>query len=82
MSKRIEICEVVKHYHVIEVDDETDVEELVRNVNYNLNKYDSGCEALSVTLDKIKNTYGLDYEIKCNYCGTEVDGISIVDEVD
>lgn len=82
MSKRIEICEVVKHYHVIEVDDEVDVGELVRNVNYSLSKYDSGCEALSVALDKIKNTYGLDYEIKCNYCGTEVDGLSVVDEVE
>lgn len=82
MSKRIEICEVVKHYHVIEVDDDVDIEELIHDVNYNLSKHDSGCEAISVALDKIKNTYGLDYEIKCNYCGTEIDGLSIVDEVE
>lgn len=80
--KRIEVCEVVKHYHLIEVDEEVDVEELIRQANYNLDRHDSGCEAIQTLLEKYKNTYGFDYEIKCSYCGSEVEGLSIIDEVD
>lgn len=76
------VCETKKSYHLIEVDEDVNFEEVIHELNDSLSKYDSGCEAISTALDKIKNTYGLDYEIKCNYCGTEIDGISIVDEVD
>ncbi len=80
--KSYEIRETVYLYHCVIVDEEVDIEDVIKEANENLSRCDSGCEALSVALDKIKNTYGLEYEIKCNYCGTEVDGISIVDEVD
>lgn len=81
--KRIEVCEVIKCYHLIEVDDEVDIEELIQLANYESGRHESGCcGAVRTQLDKLKNTYGFDYEIKLNYCGTEVDGISIVDEVD
>lgn len=81
--KRIEVCEVIKCYHLIEVDDEVDVEELIQLANYESGRHESGsCGSVRAQLERLKDTYGFDYEIKLSYCGTEVDGISIVDEVD
>lgn len=80
--RRIEVCEVIRCYHLIEIDDDLDIEEIIQTANENLHKYESGCEAITVVLERVKDTYGLEYEIKCGYCGTEIDGISIVDEVD
>lgn len=80
--KSYEIRETVYLYHCVNIDDEVDIEDVIKEANDNLPRCDSGCEAVKVVLDKIKDTYGLEYEIKLNYCGTEIDGISIVDEVD
>ena len=76
------ICETKKIYHCVEVSEEINVEELMDEVESILHKYESGCEAIATVLEKAKDTYGLDYQIKYGYCGTEIDGLSIVDEVD
>lgn len=60
-----------------------DVEELIQLANYESGRHESGsCGSVRAQLERLKDTYGFDYEIKLSYCGTEVDGISIVDEVD
>ena len=76
------ICETKKFYHLVEVSEEINMEETIKIMDSIADEYDSGYEAVSIVLEKLKDTYGFDYEIKLNYCGTEVDGISIVDEVD
>ncbi len=76
------ICETKKIYHCVEVSEEVNMEELMDEIESVLHKYDSGCEAITVILERVKDTYGLEYEIKCGYCGTEIDGLSIVDEVE
>jgi len=80
--KKIEVCETIKHYHMIEVDDEVDIEGIVSQAYYNSARYDTGCEAIEELLKKVKDTYGLNYEIKKDYCGTEIDGLNVVGEVD
>lgn len=82
MTKRIEICEVIKCYHLIEVDDELDIEEIVQAANHNSSRCDSGCEAIKDQLDKLKDTYGFDYEIKEKHCGVEIESIYVIGEVD
>lgn len=76
------ICETKKFYHLVEVSEEINMEETIKIMDSIADEYDSGYEAVSTVLEKLKNTYGFDYEIKCNYCGTEIDGLSIVDEVE
>ena len=80
--KKIEVCETIKLYHLIEVDDEVDIEDTINQANINSTKFDTGREAIESVLEKLKNTYGFDYQIKPNYCGTEIEGLNIMDEVD
>ena len=82
IMKRIEVCEVVKYYHLIEVDDEVDIEEIIKQANETLSKHDSGCDAIKAQLERLKNRYGFEYEIKHCYCGTEIEGLNVMDEVD
>ena len=51
---------------IIEIDDDLDIEEIIQTANENLHM-NRGC-----VLERVKDTYGLEYEIKCGYCGTVI----------
>ena len=80
--KKIEVCEIVKRYHVVEVEDEVDMEAITANINHNTSRYENGREALETALNKIKDACGLDYVIHEDCCGTELDELCAMGEVD
>ena len=73
--KRYVIREVVNHYHLIEVDDEVDIE----NVIYAANNEPTGTayEIIDDILREYKDNRGFDYKIKPNYCGTDTLNIEL-----
>lgn len=82
MTKTYEICETVRHWHLVTVDDEVNIEDVIKQCNDNLPRYDTGYEAIEDVLEDIKDRYGLEFEMKKNYCGTESEGLSVMDEVE
>ena len=80
--RRIEVCEVIRCYHLIEIDDDLDVEEIIQTANETLSKHDSGCDAIKAQLERLEDTYGFEYEIKEEFCGREIDSIYVIGEVD
>lgn len=80
--KQYEICEVVKHYHLVGIDDEIEIEEIIAKANDRVEKgFGSGRECLEEILEVYKGRFGFDYQFKPNYCGTETEDMNIVDEV-
>lgn len=73
--KKYVIREVVNHYHLVEVDDEVDIE----NVMYAANKEPTGTayEIIDDILKEYKDDHGFDYKIKPNYCGTDTVNIEL-----
>lgn len=79
--KKFIICETVNHYHMVEVDDEIDIEKVVADAN-RLIKTSSGIEALNDVLEDYKCHHGLDYNIKADFCGTSAGNLTVYDEAD
>ena len=57
--KKFVICETVNHYHMVEVDDEIDIEKVVADAKA-LIKMCSGVEAFADILEYYKYHHGLD----------------------
>ena len=74
--KRYMIRETVTHYHSIEVEDEVDICNVVKEAKTLLHRA-TGFEAIEEVLDSYKNKYGFDYAVKPNYCGTCSEGLEI-----
>ena len=79
--KKFVVCETVYRYHMVEVDDEIDIEKVVADAKA-LIKMSSGVEALEDILEDYKYHHGLDYNIKPNFCGTSTDNLTVYDEAD
>lgn len=79
--KKFVVCETVHHYHMVEVDDEIDIEKVVADAKA-LIKMSSGIEALNDILEDYYHHHGLDYNIKADYCGTSTENLTVYDEAD
>lgn len=79
---KVMVCEIVRHYHEVELDDELDVEDIVKRAMDNNRMYDTGYEAIEDILKKYEDKYGFSYKIKANACGTEVEDMSVIGEMD
>lgn len=75
--KKYVIAETVTHYHSIEVDDEVDICDVIKEAK-TLLRQATGFEAIEEVLNGYQNKYGFDYTVKPNYCGTCSEGLEIV----
>lgn len=75
---KIIVCETVRHYHQIEVEEGLDWEEIMSKAKKELKSSETGYEAIENTL----NHYGIEHSIEPNYCGTECDDIEIIDTIE
>lgn len=75
--KKYVVREVVNHYHLIEVDDEVDICNVIKEAKTLLHRA-TGFEAIEDVLNDYQNKYGFDYTVKPNYCGTCSEGPEIV----
>lgn len=75
--KKYVIAETVTHYHSIEVDDEVDISDVIKEAKTLLHQA-TGFEAIEEVLNGYQNKYGFDYTVKPNYCGTCSEGLEIV----
>ena len=81
MSKFV-VCETIRQYHEVDIDDELVISVLVNQANRLLDKFDSGAEALEYILKLYQDRYGFDYNLKNCGCGQETVDISVHDEID
>ena len=79
--KKYVVRETVNHYHMVEVDDEIDMEKVVADAKA-LIKMSSGVEALEDILEDYKYHHGLDFNIKADFCGTSTENLLVYDEAD
>lgn len=75
--KKYVVREVVNHYHLIEVDDEVDICNVIKEAKTLLHRA-TGFEAIEDVLNDYQNKYGFNYTVKPNYCGTCSEGLEIV----
>ena len=76
------ICETVKHYHEVEIDDdELDIQDILNHARENIRRFNTGYEAIENRLEKYKEAYGFPYKVLPNYCGTETVDMEVIDEV-
>ena len=78
--KKFVICETVNHYHMVEVDDEIDIEKVVEDAN-RLIKMSSGVEALNDILEDYKYHHSLECNVKPDYCGVSTERLVVYDEI-
>lgn len=79
---KVMVCEIVRHYHEVELDDELNAEDVVQRATDDSCMYDTGYEAIETYLQAYKDKYGFDYKVKPNACGTEVAEMYVVEEID
>ena len=72
MSKFV-VCETIRQYHEVDIDDELVISVLVNQANRLLDKFD---------LKLYQERYGFDYNLKNCGCGQETVDISVHDEID
>lgn len=75
--KKYVIAETVTHYHLVEIDDELDIDDIIREARLLLSTA-VGYEAIEDILKDYKEEHGFDYTVKPNYCGTCSEGLEIV----
>ena len=80
--KKVLVCEVTKAFHLIEIDDEIDAEELIKKSSTLLSRCDDGLEALSKILEIYRHNYGFDYLFRENYAGKVTESLDYVEEID
>ena len=78
--KKFVVCETVCRYHMVEVDDEIDIEKVVADAKA-LIKMSSGVEALADILEDYKYHHGLECNVKPDYCGASTESLIVYDEV-
>lgn len=82
MKKLYMIKEVVNHYHVVECDEELDIEEIIDNARDEKNRYETGYEAIEAMLKPYEEKYGFEFNVKANAEGTDCIDLTIVDEIE
>lgn len=75
------VCETVKHYHEVDIDDELDIQDIIDQANAAKAMCDTGYDAIKEILSVYEEEYGFDYIVKPNYLGTDSIDITVVDEV-
>ena len=75
--KKYVIAETVTHYHSIEVDDEVDICNVIKEAKTLLHQA-TGFEDIEEVLNDYQNKYGVDYKVKTTYCGTWREVLEIV----
>lgn len=78
---QILLSETVTHFHKIELSDEIDIEQMLRQANCLKNRCDTGYEAVANVLEDYKNKFGFEYIVTPNVCGTEFDSIDFEREL-
>ena len=81
MKKTYIFKETVNHFHQVEMDDEIDLEAMMMWLELNAYRYETGYEAITAYLSDKKAMYGFDFDVKPNYCGTEILDLQIEEEV-
>lgn len=76
------VCETVKHYHMIDIDEELDAESVVNEAFDNVESFDNGVEAVKEELSKYDVLYGFRFDIKPDFGGTETVSMTITEEMD
>lgn len=76
------IEECVKHYHEVTIDEELDIESIIKKANQCKHRFDTGHEAIRSILEEYSQQYGFNYEVKPNSCGTDCIEINVIDELD
>lgn len=76
------IAEYVKHFHIVECDDEIDPEQLIDKAKHDIHRFDTGYEAIEGVLQGYEKQYGFEYEVKPNACGTETVNIDVQEELE
>ena len=82
MIKKYMVKETVNHWHEVCVSDELDIENIVDKALDESRQYNTGHEAIAYALEKYKDKYGFEYEVKPNFCGTDVIGMEVMDEIE
>lgn len=74
---KILVSETVTHYHLVDLSDELDIEEVLGKANAVRSRYDTGYDALEAVLEAYRIRYGeaFDYAVKPNFCGAKCEGI-------
>ena len=75
--KKYVVAETVTYYHMVEIDDELDIEDIVNSARQDV-KNNTGYEALESKLKHYQSLYNFDYSIKPNYCGTSCTGMYVI----
>lgn len=81
MEKTYVIKETVNHFHQVTLDDELDMDAMMMWLELNAYRYETGYEAISAYLTSRKMAYGFDFDVKPNYCGTEIVNMEIEQKV-
>ena len=81
MEKTYVIKETVNHYHQVTLDDELDMNAMMMWLELNAYRYETGYEAIVAYLSSRKMAYGFDFDVKPNYCGTDIVDMEVEEEV-
>ena len=81
MEKTYVIKETVNHFHQVTLDDELDMDAMMMWLELNAYRYETGYEAIAAYLASKKMVYSFDFDVKPNYCGTEIVNMEIEQEV-
>lgn len=81
MIKKYMIKETVNHWHEVVCDSELDIENIVDKAFDDIKRYETGYEAIAYALEDYKNKYSFEYEVKPNFCGTDVISMEVMDEI-
>lgn len=76
------IKETVHHYHEVELNEELDIEEIIKTADRNKGRHESGCESIESALRRYFKSHGFEFKVIPNKYGTECVSIDVVDEVD
>lgn len=76
------ICETIKHYHIVNIDDELNIEEVIQMAEAISQRFDTKLEALQYSLGFFKRTHNLDYSIEKDGAGFEAVDMYVLDEID
>lgn len=74
------IRELVAHYHEVELSDELDIMNIINKAKSLSRRCDTGYEAIEQTLALYEDKYGFEYNVRPNYCGTDIIDIEPIEE--
>ena len=74
--------EVVSHYHIVETSEEVDMEQVITMAASNINRFDTGYEAIKDVLWRMADKCNIEYNVIPNYCGTKTVDMALYDEME